>query len=257
MTLAKRIACPYCGTATTRSHPPRCPDNPKVHARIAAVLADPDKPGYAISKSRYTLHASTLKLPAELTLKRHYGSWSALASKFGLKPADVGRRAKPRKPRKQAPRRDESLPCPHCAMSFRSSNLPRHVRCCLHRPGLRERLRGIIESTPGCGISMTDYRRLVDAWRVEQPKGVEPLPATPTIQAYFPEWENFLHWLGLLSDDEIIDAKTAADNARYRATWQEHHAHELDPLGLPVASVQKPDPWVRKLPSGGTATMIR
>ena len=53
------------------------------------------------------------------------------------------------------------------------------------------------------------------------------------------------------------EARAAADNARYRAAWQEHHAHELDPWGLPVASVQKPDPWVRKLPSGGTATMIR
>lgn len=259
MARTDRIACPYCGATTTRVHPPRCPDNPDVRARILAALTDPDKPGYAISKNRYTLHSSALNLPAELTLKRHYGSWAAFVAAFGLKSPPVGRRTQERKPRKRAPRNDEFMPCPHCAMSFRSSNMPRHTRCCLHRPGLRERLRTVIEVAPGCGygISMTDYRRRVDAWRVEQPKGTEPLPAPPTIHAYFPEWDGFLHWLGLVSEDEIIDARAAADNARYRAEWQEHHARELEPWGLPVASVQKPTPWVRRLPSGGTATMIR
>jgi hypothetical protein len=49
-----------------------------------------------------------------------------------------------------------------------------------------------------------------------------------------------LHHMGLLTHDEAIDTKAAADNARYRAAWREHHAHELDSWGLPVASVQKP-----------------
>ena len=40
----------------------------------------------------------------------------------------------------------------------------------------------------------------------------------------------------------------AADNARYRAAWQEHHARELEPWGLPVASVQKPKPVVHDMP---------
>lgn len=259
MAATTRIVCPHCGIVTTYSHPSRCPDNPEMHARLADALADLDRPGYAISKNRYALHASALNLPAELTLKLHYGSWAATVTAFGLKVANAGSKAKPRKSRKRAQRNDEFMPCSHCGMSFRSSNLPRHERCCLHRPGLRERLRGIIEVAPGCGygIGLTDYRRIIDAWRVEQPKGTEPLPATPTIRTYFPEWDNFLHWLGLLSEDEIIDAKAAADNARYRAEWQEHHAHELDSWGLPVASVQKPNPIVRKLPSGGTATMIR
>jgi len=254
-----RIVCPHCERLAVRAHPSRCPDNPEMRARLAAALADLNKPGYAISRNLYMLHSCTLKLPAEMTLRSHFGSWSATVAAFGLKEADVGRKAKPHQPRKRTRQKDEVSICPHCNAQFSSSKLPRHLRCCLHRPGMRERLRAIVEESPGCGcgISLTDYRRNLDDWRMEQPEGAEPLPAVPTIKTYFPEWDNFLHWLGLLSEDEVIDAKAAADNARYRAAWQEHHAHELDSWGLPVASVQKPNPIVRKLPSGGTATMIR
>ena len=254
-----RIVCPYCERLAVRAHPSRCPDNPEMRARLAAALADPNKPGYAISRNLYTLHACTLKLPAEVTLEKHFGSWSALVAAFGLKAATVGRKAKPHGPRKRARQKDEDSICPHCAAQFSSSKLPQHLRCCLHRPGMRERLRGIVEESPGCGygVSLTDYRRNLDAWRMEQPKGTEPLPAVPTIKTYFPEWDNFLHWLGLLSEDEVIDAKAAADNARYKAMCQLERRLELESWGLPVASVQKPVPIVRVLPDGRKATMIR
>lgn len=252
------ITCPYCGIITTALHLNHCPDAPELHARLAAALADSNREGYAISSYVYAKIARPRGLPAEITLKKHYGSWASLVAAFGLELSSAGRRAKARQPVERAPRQDEHLPCLHCGMLFRSSNLPRHERCCLHRPGLREYLRELVEDTPGCGcgIGLTDYRRRVDAWRVEQPPGYEPLPAAPTIHKYFPEWDDFLHWLGLLSEDEVIDAKTVADNARYRAEWQDHHAHELDSWGLPV--VPEGSRYYRRiLPNGGTATMIR
>lgn len=267
-TQVARINCPYCDIITTNSHPPRCPDNPAVHARIAAMLADPKKPGRAISSTRYGLAAKGAKLPAELTLKKHYGSWLEVVTAFGLTIATTGRATgrKPRQSRAQSERRQMTATCPHCGKGYAELFLAKHSRHCIQRPGMREQIRVLVEDAPGCGygVDASEYRRRLDEWRETKPEGAPSLPAQSTIKQHFGAWGDFLHWLGLLLEDEAVDSKTAADNARYRAAWQEQYARELDPRGLFVGdddpskpNYKRPLVYTDRVPAGYVRTVLR
>ena len=268
MPVIERITCPHCKTLVVPQHPARCPDNPDMHARLLAVLADSDRPGYAISSSRYGLLAARLQLPAEITLKKHYGSWLETVTAFGLQMATVGRKATGRKPRqsRQNARRQVVAPCPYCNRNFSELFVHKHMRYCVQRPGMAERMRELVEDTPGCGygVDMSEYRRRLDAWRETKPAGVEALPSVPTIKDHFREWRQVLHWLGLLSEDEVIDARTAADNARYRAAWQEQHRRELDARGVFIGDDDPREPNYKppiihtdRVPPGYQRVMLR
>ena len=82
--------CLYCGRTVgggkLHSHPGACVRNPAVHARVAAVIADPDRPGYALASPVYEIVAQQRGLPARTTLTAEYGNWAAVCAAFGLKP---------------------------------------------------------------------------------------------------------------------------------------------------------------------------
>ena len=82
--------CPYCGRTVgggkLHSHSGICVRNPAVHARIAAVIADPNRPEHALASPVYEIVAQQRGLPARATLTAEYGNWAAVCAAFGLKP---------------------------------------------------------------------------------------------------------------------------------------------------------------------------
>ncbi len=254
--------CPHCKRdGMAEAHIERCPDNPPLNAAIRAALTDQTNPRYAIGSDAYGRRAKHCGVPAETTISIHYGSWVNAVEAFGLIPASE-------KPRRETPQRKpfttrkrkgtDTAACVYCGNQYRTGGfIDKHEQVCPQRPGIMELVLTIVEDTPGVGVDVQQYQSLADAYNASKPDGAPAVPGMRALTGHFGGWAGVLHHIGLITPDEAIDAKSAADNARYRAAWQEHHAHELDSWGLPVASVQKPDPRVRRLPSGGTATMIR
>ena len=82
-------ACPHCGrellVSNFSTHVAVCVRDPATHARIAAVLPDPDRPGYAISSVEYNRLSGRLRLPSVESIRRQYGSWMNACAAFGLK----------------------------------------------------------------------------------------------------------------------------------------------------------------------------
>ena len=251
--------CPHCKRdSMANAHIDRCPDNPPVHEAIRAVITNPQDTRYAIGSAAYGRKAKAAGTPAENTLVVHYGSWAAAVETFGLLLASE--KPRPKREYEYAKPGRDTEPCPHCGKQFRAGSfVDIHARNCPRRPGIMEAVRVIAEdaSNPGVGVETGEYLRRLIVYRETKPEGAPVLPALSTLQGHFGGWDETLHYMGLLTRDEGMDARAAADNARYRAAWQEHHAHELDSWGLPVASVQKPVPIVRILPDGRKATMIR
>lgn len=81
--------CPHCGrlllVQNVSAHAPACVRDPANHARVAAVLPDPDRPGYAVSSIEYNRLSGRLRLPSLESLRREYGSWMNACRAFGLK----------------------------------------------------------------------------------------------------------------------------------------------------------------------------
>jgi hypothetical protein len=252
--------CRYCKRITiSPQHEDRCPDNPAVHAAIQAAITDPSAPAYAISSNRYARQAKAAGVPSEGTLNMHYGSWACAVEAFGLLLAVD-------KPRQQvqegAARRvtGDRAPCPHCNREYRAGDhLRKHTLYCPQRPGIMELVRSLVEDAdkPGVGIDSGEYLRRLEHYRSSRPLDMPALPALSTIEKHFGGWGKMLGFLGLITRDDAMEMKAKIDNDRHRAEVRNELSAELQPLGLPVASVQKPTPWVRVLPGGGTATMVR
>ena len=251
--------CPHCTRdGMAPAHIDRCPDNPPVHAAIGAALTDSRDSRYAIGSSRYGMIAVARGVPAESTLIVHYGSWDAVVRAFGLLPASA--RPRTARPRVRRTKSETTAPCRHCGVHYLAGPyLDNHEGICAMRPEILQAVRAIAEraDNPGVGVGGFAYDRLRVAYNETKPDDAPWLPNPRAFTIHFRDWAAFLHHLGLMTEDEAIEAKIAADNARYRAAWREHHEHELDSWGLPVASKQKPMPIVRVLPDGRKATMIR
>ena len=251
--------CPHCkrdGMYVT--HIDRCPDNPPVNAAIRAVLTDPTDNRYAIGSAAYGRKAKAAGVPAEATLVVHYGSWAAAVDSFGLQMASE--KPRPKREYEYAKPGRDTAPCPHCGKQFRAGSfVDIHARNCPQRPGIMDAVRAIAEIADGHGVGVEagEYLRRLIVYRETKSEGAPTLPALSTLKNHFGGWDETLHHMGLITRDEAMEAKAAADNARYRAAWKEHHDAELESWGLPVASVQKPTPIVRVLPDGRKATMIR
>lgn len=251
--------CPHCKRdGMAEKHIDRCPDNPPVHEAIRSALTDQTNHIYAIGSTRYGMIAAARGVPAETTLVIHYGSWGATVEAFGLLRANKKPRTSTTRERNQPS--VNTAPCCHCGAHYRvGAYLDKHELMCLLRPEILQAVRALVEDAdaPGVGVDSIVYDRRRIEYNATKPEGAPLLPAPWSYRKHFGEWIGLLHHLGFVTREEAADAKAAADNARYRAAWQEHHAHELDSWGLPVASVQKPVPIVRILPDGRKATMIR
>ena len=127
--------CPYCARpiygGKTAQHAAVCPDNPAIHERIAAAIADPDNPGCAIASSRYRVTARGLGLPSTETLMRRWGSWEGIAAAFGL---EAQRGAVPhRAPTRSEAERMAALDAEVSAMEEQADAIRQHWR----DPGLQ------------------------------------------------------------------------------------------------------------------------
>lgn len=82
--------CPFCGSVyapqNRNAHAASCLADPDVLARVAAALADPDRPGVALTQIAYREVAARDRLPERKTLTGKYGSWPATCRAFGLEP---------------------------------------------------------------------------------------------------------------------------------------------------------------------------
>lgn len=91
--MTRTVTCPHCGRMIGISnlgvHVGICPRNPAVHVRVAAVLADPDRPGYAVTWYGYDAAARPQRLPSRESLRREYGNWTAVCTAFGLRPVNL------------------------------------------------------------------------------------------------------------------------------------------------------------------------
>ena len=81
--------CRHCGREITTQwrdyHEAHCPDSPAIATVLRVMLADPDNPGYAIGKRRYS--AMDGKPLDANTLIRHYGGWGNAVVSLGLQPS--------------------------------------------------------------------------------------------------------------------------------------------------------------------------
>ena len=228
--------CPHCKRdGIAPSHVDRCPDNPPVNAAIRAALTDPTNTAYAIGSTRYGMIAAACGVPAETTLVIHYGSWGAAVAAFGLLRASEKPRTSNARARNQPT--ENTAPCRHCGAHYRiGAYLDKHELTCLLRPEILQAVRVLAEDVdnPGVGVDSIIYDRRRIEYNATKPESAPLLPAPWAYRRRFGEWVGLLHHFGLVTREEAADAKAAADNARYKREWQEHHARELDPWGLPI-----------------------
>lgn len=226
--------CPHCNRdGMAPAHIDRCPDNPPVHAAIRAVLTNPTDARYAVGSTRYGMIAASHGVPAEATLIIHYGSWGAAVEAFGLLLASAKPRASTSRLLKQ-PGRD-TQPCRHCGGHYRAgAYLDKHELACNLRPEIMQVVRLQVEDTdnPGVGVDSVTYNKRRIVYNATKPDDAPPLPGPRAFDAAFRGWDFLLHHFGLVTSEEATDAKAAADNARYRAAWQEQHRRELDARGV-------------------------
>ena len=101
MTTRYTASCPHCARVISAAHMAThvaiCPRNPEHRERITAALADPDRPGYALTRTAYDANCAALRVPSSSTLERQIGSWSATCALFGLRVAPAGRPAPQRR----------------------------------------------------------------------------------------------------------------------------------------------------------------
>lgn len=230
--------CRHCGVefraARLSSHEAKCPASPAVRAAIRAALTDPADPARAVPRAAYAEARLTTGAPSHSLLLNRYGSWTAAAAAFGLKPPAAVR---------------PTAACPHCQMAVAVNTLKTHAAACPERPGVQARLYEAVArpEVPGAAITETEYRE-----RYERGELDPALPSPYSLLAHFGAWGGVCAWLGLrpARDEELRAAQelaqAAADQERVRAIMRQ----ERGPRGLEVCRV-------RELPDGRVACMVR
>jgi hypothetical protein len=257
--------CPHCRKARQPArHLTMCPHQPELRAVIVATLTDPDRPGYALTNGRYGIRAPRMGAPSKESLCHAFGSWVEVVAEFGLRPASewnppiVSQEGERRRTR-VAPERTSV--CPHCGKAYAPGNLKRHIVGCPLQPAIMEIVRQLAtaDATAGIGVNCNEYQRRFAAYRAQQPEGAPMPPTMNVLRTHLGEWRSVLNACGLMSEDDMLDARVAADNERYRTEWRIAHAAEVAPLGLPVTSPQKPTPVIHadRVPAGYVRIMVR
>jgi hypothetical protein len=236
--MAEATTCPHCGgtfsVPTIKQHLRACPDAPTVHAAIAEALADPDKPGFALSAHRYNNRRVFLGAPGHTTVLPRYGNtWAGVCEAFGLLPPEDDyseRIANLHRPQT----------CPHCRRSFAASVLRRHADVCPENPALRDAIIAAMQNVayPGFAVSLAEYQ--------EHAAGA-PITGVKTLKQHFGSWRNTVAYYGLrmTTDSELMElrelAEMRAQMAAERALLAEDAARAYM---LPVARVL-PAPGLR------------
>jgi hypothetical protein len=258
------VNCPHCGREFAQNHLTRhvrvCLGREDVRAAALQVLADPDKPGRAVSWKRYQersqafnaskpWRAQNRRAPSVEVLRITYGAqWSDVCSAFGLTFAVTYASGDNRKPHRKPP---VDWQCPHCKKMFASAGAGNHHNYCAFRPDRKEMARRLAEScTAGVAVSGKEYeKRAVEANAVQKTAA----PAYSTLITYFSSWEAAAHWLGLITEEEYLETQVDVQAARERAELEHEErllAEEQDFRGLPVLRA-------RELPGGRVAYELR
>jgi hypothetical protein len=223
----KPRTCAMCGRTFEHIGHHVCAELPGIVARLTAILPDKNEAGHIITMHEYSLIDDT-PLSAH-ALKRAYGSWAKLAARYGLQ-------------------------C-RAAKGIKNRYVPRSKKGVLDDAS-RAELRRLADLLHGgrIGPSISEYTLYFDAAIGANAR---------TLAARFGnDWRGVVVAAGLTPGTHseyslaAIERRRAGTKALV-STEPDPVDYEYDFRGLPVASVQKPTPWVRVLPGGGTATMVR
>ena len=82
--------CPYCQKGIWHSmysqHIEKCGRRPEIFAKLKAIVADPERPGYAIAYDSYNAISAANGLPGRSSVDFTFGSWRLMLDALGLKP---------------------------------------------------------------------------------------------------------------------------------------------------------------------------
>mgnify|MGYP001442242022 CR=1 FL=1 len=224
----ERGKCALCGRTMARISKHNCPESQEVFALLSTLLPDPDNPGYIVPINVYDA-TEGIPLSSDV-LKRTYGSWSNLARRHGLE--------------SRIPRGLRDAPRPQTTQGVMDAA----CRDELHR------LANVLHDGE-FGPSISEFQLYADASKIG-------LTAKGLAFRFGESWRAVLDAAGLKSGTHSEYARAGYARRREGVPANAYIepppvAFEYEFVGLPVASVQKPKPIVRRLPSGGTATMIR
>lgn len=144
--------CPHCGAQRAhnvmRSHIAACPVNPAVRRATVALLADPDRPGYAVTYTAYVSAQPGTGAATGKMLRDHYGSWRAAAEAHGFL-VDI-----------EPPMET----CPHCRRQVLAAYMYLHAPRCVERPEVYAATHELMidPDNPACARSYSEYRRLAE-----------------------------------------------------------------------------------------------
>lgn len=168
----------------------------------------------------------------------------------------------------------QSVACPHCAHEFADTHISAHVAHCPCRPDMRARIIAAMTAPDGYAVSQTQYEA------VSLQLGV---PSRTLLWHTFGSWSKALVYFGLTMNpanaacintakrerppkrpyrrrnDAAVDARVGAEIDEAREAAQRAQAlarYEVD-HGYTVAVRQDGTPYVRTLPGGSTAYMLR
>ena len=158
----KLIPCPHCGREVSRSvlrkHIDACPANPATRPHTAALLADPDNPGYIRQYNDYQRVQHNSPAASTLMLMTMYGSWPGVAAAFGLL-------------------NDEAIKletCPHCGRQIHAGRIWMHEPRCPARPDVYAATHAVLidPDNPDRARSQNEYRRMSPGTEAASPSNL-------------------------------------------------------------------------------------
>ncbi len=223
-----RETCAACGRTAARMNQHVCPESAEVIGLLSVMLPDPNNPGCIVPVNAYD---SLDDIPVSSdVLKLTYGSWTNLAKRYGLEyrlPRGVGNRKPP--------------PTTQGVMDSACRDELHRLANVLHDGDF--------------GPSISEFQLYADTSKIG-------LTAKGLAFRFGESWRNVLDAAGLKPGTHSDYAKAGYQRRREGMPQNAYIApqpvtFEYEFVGLPVASVQKPNPIVRILPDGRKATMIR